>query len=256
MCPQKKNNNIYVGDFHVHSSYSDGKSSIKEIVLAARNVGFDFIALTDNNNVEGLTHSKLLIDQIGLGLLVIPGEEITAPWGHLLAFNIEEKIPNDITPQEMCRNAHYQGGYIFAAHPYWIDTREEFWDKGLFDSLLDKKLIDGFELVNSETVPPYDNLPVIQKYHSLKMRKKFCPVIGGSDSRDVKTLGKDIKVYVLAESLSDVSILKAVTEGRCVIEWQKKYYGDDKYFSEIDMWYRENFISHLQQCQEEVASFL
>jgi len=253
MSSQKKNYNIYVGDLHIHSNYSDGKNSVKEIVLAARNVGFDFIAITDHNQVEGSKHAKLLVEKIGLGLLVISGEEISASWGHLLALKIQKQIPHEITPQEVCEDAHQQGGYVFASHPYWLDTREEFWNKGLFDSLLVKKDIDGFELINSSGIPSSDNLPVIQKYYSLRLQKKFYPVIGNSDAHEVKSLGKVIRMYVLAESLTEGQIIKAILEGRCVIEWKKRYYGEDKYFSEIDLWFRENFINHLQQCQEEVT---
>jgi hypothetical protein len=248
-----ENYNIYIGDLHIHSSYSDGKSSIKEIILTARKVGFDFIAITDHNQVEGSKQAKLLAEKSGLGLLVISGEEISAPWGHLLALKIENQISHKITPQEVCKEAHQQGGYVFASHPYWLDTREEFWDKGLFDSLLAKKDIDGLELINCEAVPPYDNLPVIQKYYSLRMKEKFYPVIGSSDAHEAESLGKEVRMYVLAESLTEEHIMDAILRGRCVIEWQKRYYGEDKYFSEIDMWFRESFISHLQQCQEEVT---
>ena len=60
-------------------------------------------------------------------------------------------------------------------------------------------------------------------------------------------------MYVLAESLTEEHIMEAILAGRCVVEWQKRYYGEDKYFSEIDLWFREFFIDHLQQCQEEVS---
>ena len=253
MTSPEKNYDIFIGDLHIRSNYSDGKSSIKEIVLGARKTGFDFISITDRNQLDGSKYAKLLVEETGLGLIAILGEEVSAPWGNLLALNIDELVSPDMTPQEICKTVHKQGGYVFASHPYWIDTREEFWEKGLFDSLLKQKDIDGFELINSESVPPYDNLPVIQKYYSLRMQKIFYPVIGGSGSLEAKSIGKNIRMYVLAESLTEKNILDAILAGRCVIEWQKKFYGEDKYFSEIDIWFRKNYIDHLQQCQEEVS---
>jgi predicted metal-dependent phosphoesterase TrpH len=38
------------GDLHNHSSYSDGANSVSEVIKAAKNVGFDFLAITDHDS--------------------------------------------------------------------------------------------------------------------------------------------------------------------------------------------------------------
>ncbi|MGP0073996.1 MAG: PHP domain-containing protein [Bryobacteraceae bacterium] len=37
------------GDLHTHSTYSDGKSTIDEIVEHAAELGYEYIALTDHS---------------------------------------------------------------------------------------------------------------------------------------------------------------------------------------------------------------
>jgi len=209
--------------------------------------------VTDCEGVEGSEHARLLVDETEMDMLVIKGREVVADWGCLLAYNIKENFSEKGEPGTICGEIHKQGGYAFAAHPYWIDTRETFWEKGLFESMLEEGDLDGFELINAEAVPPYDNIPVIEKHYALRVKKKFYPVVGNSGSRSVKTIGKNIKMYVLAESLTEKHIMDAILKGRCVMEWQKRFYGEDQYFSDIDLWFREDYIEHLQKCQEEVG---
>lgn len=44
------------GDFHIHSSYSDGSSSIKEIALKAKELGYEFVGISDHS--QGLKVAK------------------------------------------------------------------------------------------------------------------------------------------------------------------------------------------------------
>jgi DNA polymerase (family 10) len=37
------------GDFHIHTSYSDGSSSIEEMVKAAQDLGYEYMAITDHS---------------------------------------------------------------------------------------------------------------------------------------------------------------------------------------------------------------
>ncbi len=55
--------NEIIGDFHVHSKWSDGGNSIEEIVINAMRKGYDFIAITDHSKslgvAKGLDEEKL-----------------------------------------------------------------------------------------------------------------------------------------------------------------------------------------------------
>ncbi len=44
------------GDFHTHSNWSDGNSTIEEMALAAKNEGYKYIAITDHSKGLGIAH--------------------------------------------------------------------------------------------------------------------------------------------------------------------------------------------------------
>ncbi len=44
------------GDLHMHSNYSDGANSIEEMALAAKNLGLQYIAMTDHSKSEHIAH--------------------------------------------------------------------------------------------------------------------------------------------------------------------------------------------------------
>lgn len=79
------------GDFHLHTTASDGKLTPSELVeLAARN-GLDIIAITDHDTTEGIAEGRAAGER--LGLRVIAGVELSTdiPGGevHLLALFVD-----------------------------------------------------------------------------------------------------------------------------------------------------------------------
>jgi DNA polymerase (family 10) len=76
------------GDLHVHSNYTDGSDPIEAIALAAKELGYEFIAITDHSKstgvAGGLTEKELLeqideIDRINKkikGIKILKGSEV------------------------------------------------------------------------------------------------------------------------------------------------------------------------------------
>jgi len=63
------------GDFHIHTNYSDGKYSPKEIIEMAKKYHVDIIAITDHDTVAGIREAvKAGIEN---GIKVIPGIELS-----------------------------------------------------------------------------------------------------------------------------------------------------------------------------------
>ena len=60
-------------DLHVHSSYSDGNMSIKEINDYAKTKGLDLIAITDHDNLESLKD----ISNLNSDVLLLTGVELS-----------------------------------------------------------------------------------------------------------------------------------------------------------------------------------
>ncbi|HVO66737.1 MAG TPA: DNA polymerase/3'-5' exonuclease PolX [Syntrophales bacterium] len=44
------------GDFHAHSKWSDGNNSIEEMAIAAKDEGYEYIAITDHSSGLGIAH--------------------------------------------------------------------------------------------------------------------------------------------------------------------------------------------------------
>lgn len=63
------------GDFHIHSTASDGDLKPSEIVSYARNRGIDTIAITDHNTVDGINEAAQAATLYNVS--VIPGIELS-----------------------------------------------------------------------------------------------------------------------------------------------------------------------------------
>ena len=68
------------GDFHIHSTYSDGGYTPKEILMLSKKKNVDIIALTDHNNTCGLDEAILAGKE--LGIKVIPGVELSTRYNN------------------------------------------------------------------------------------------------------------------------------------------------------------------------------
>ncbi len=106
---------IYHGASHIHTTYSDGTSDIKEIAQAAQKAGLSWIIISDHNNLKGLENGE---EGWYGNLAVIIGEEISPEDSdHYLAFDIKKTISPDGSPSDFIKQVKEQGGIGFVAHP-------------------------------------------------------------------------------------------------------------------------------------------
>ena len=74
------------GDLHCHSSFSpDSNVPVEEVIAAYTQAGYDFIALTEHNQIKHL-RKDWSTDE----LMVLPGYELTLSAGHYNVFGIRE----------------------------------------------------------------------------------------------------------------------------------------------------------------------
>jgi len=75
-------------DLHLHTRYSDGTFTPRELVQHAAHLGFAAIAITDHDTLDGIPEALAAGQE--LGIEVIPGVEVTSRVGtkelHLLAY--------------------------------------------------------------------------------------------------------------------------------------------------------------------------
>lgn len=115
----------YKGAIHVHSTYSDGKGDIEEIMDCANKAGIDFVILTDHDTLQPLDdgHEKWH----GSCMLII-GAEITPPDNHYITFG-EERIHNiselrKLSPQGYIDQLRKNKWLGFIAHPFFVGAKK------------------------------------------------------------------------------------------------------------------------------------
>jgi PHP domain len=211
----------YRGDCHVHSERSHGgELTPEQLVAAAREVGLDFIAITEHNTVD--THGVWgpLVDD---DLLVILGQEIVTETGHWLALGIEfgqvidwrYGLREDLIDQCVVR-VHQAGGLCIAAHPHAP------YPSGTF-----AYPFQGFDAVEvwngkwSSDLPwNADNEAALAEWgRGLAAeihRGRWRPAIGNSDVHLRGQIGTP-QTVVLAEELGTDAVLAGIRAGRCWI---------------------------------------
>jgi histidinol phosphatase-like PHP family hydrolase len=163
---------MFLADLHLHTKYSDGNLSIRELVDLMGQHGMGAIAITDHLCEEKtfLGKSARLLSRTltkhtfneymeeikteavraweQYRMLVIPGVEITKNSfshknsAHILAIDIQEFIQPDLSIEEVIAEVHRQGGLAVAAHPVNTGRIEsqtyQLWnDREKFASLFD-----------------------------------------------------------------------------------------------------------------------
>jgi hypothetical protein len=126
----------YRGDFHAHTTFSDGRYPPQELARMAVARGLDFFAITEHNNIRSFT-------EFGEdpGLLVIPGLEVTLGVGHWNVFGmagwqdwmagicgerITTSLPAGRSPASLMAAIAEQGQFNSMNHPLlepwaWLD---------------------------------------------------------------------------------------------------------------------------------------
>ena len=86
---QRQAGRWYRGDLHSHTVHSDGLNTIPELAAYARQRGLDFLAITDHNTCSHHAEIALLGD---VGILLVPGEEVTTYGGHGNVWGLREWV--------------------------------------------------------------------------------------------------------------------------------------------------------------------
>lgn len=69
------------GDFHIHSTYSDGSLTPKELIEKAKKRKVDIISLTDHNSIKGI--HEAIIEGEKRNIKVIPGVEVSSRFNNV-----------------------------------------------------------------------------------------------------------------------------------------------------------------------------
>ena len=65
-----------IGDLHCHTTLSNGSLGIEEVILQAKRMNLDFLAITDHDTLSSSNRAQILGERYGVK--IIPAVELSA----------------------------------------------------------------------------------------------------------------------------------------------------------------------------------
>jgi predicted metal-dependent phosphoesterase TrpH len=174
-------------DLHLHTAFSDGMASPRQILeYVEAETDLDVIAITDHDSPRGAFETREVWARGRYRFQVIPGMEVTAIEGHVIALFVEEPLPSLRPVEEVLEAVHRQGGLAIAAHPLsWLTRslgKREL--KRIADSKLEGVYLDGLETANQS---PGAGLR-LKRVATLNRERYHLAEVGASDSHFLKSI--------------------------------------------------------------------
>ena len=208
-------------DLHLHTTYSDGRGTVPEVLAHVACSDLRLIAITDHDTIAGAVEAHRLASAFGVQVIV--GEEVTTAEGELLALFIDSALPPGRPAAETIAAVHAQGGLCIAPHPFaWglpslgkAGLRQRC-APGTTPSGVVAWQLDALEGFNASLTWPRSacNLAAQRAAHELGV-----PAVGGSDAHAVATIGRG---YTLFPGRSVDDLYRAIQRhhltwgGRCI----------------------------------------
>ena len=203
------------GDLHMHTTRSDGLGSIAQLVSAYREIGRDFICITDHHKHSPSTDAIKMFENVETGITVFPGEEVhNRLLGsiHIVNFGGQYSV-NDILEEDydnlfnkmkeeakktpeldevdavdfalrkwICNEIRKSGGKAIFPHPYWTICGEYHVETDFSLYMLKQGIYDIFEVFGGCTV----NENQIQEamWQELRAEGVDLPIVGSTDTHD------------------------------------------------------------------------
>jgi hypothetical protein len=157
---------------HLHSLYSDGTGTVRQIARAGRRAGVDVVLLTDHDTLEAQRRGE---EGWYGDVLLLVGEEVSpARHNHYLAFGVEEPIDHEgLDADGICRAVADAGGFGFAAHPWSSGSRRfKRVGKGMPFEGLECEALHGVELWSfvTDTAEAAESIPRVLLFIAAPLR--------------------------------------------------------------------------------------
>ena len=201
---------FYRGDCHIHTSYSDGRSSVAQIREAAKVAGLDFVFITDHNTTAAKNDCKKF-RRVWLGM-----ESMAGPH-HLGILGAERDAePFDSFRQGFLEAAAMPGCLAFLPHPTgWFPTkryspkqiRMVYQLDGPFNMEImngANQIFDCWDITDARSVELWDKL---------LCRGKIVYAMGNSDAHLVHGVGS-VWNGVFSPRCNKRSVLESLRAGR------------------------------------------
>jgi len=180
---------------------------MREIAEAAKRKGLQGIAITDHDQI--LTESDSIRLSKELGLLVIPGVEISTPKGHLIILNPKRGFQG-LSLGAVAEAAHQDGSAIIIPHP--MDPLSH--GIGFSEARLLIPYSPLIEVLNASTLSRYNSRA---KEFALN---NSLPMVAGSDAHLAEAVG-DAFTIVDSPSCDMASVISSISVGK-TSPWGKR----------------------------------
>jgi hypothetical protein len=206
----------------MHSSASDGKEAPAYVAAACRQIGLDFMALTDHRNYAASLEAQAAFAGLPVDLRIYPGEEVHAPGNrvHIVnfggSFSVNQRFADDpaayqaevqalsagLTDLPPDYRAEYAsclwcycqiqqgGGLAIFCHPYWLfeDFARFNVPEGLIARHLAELPFDALEVVGGYSRREYtSNYLQTARYYAASAAGRLIPAVGVSDAHGCQT---------------------------------------------------------------------
>ena len=199
------------GDLHVHTASGDGMASPRQILdYVEAETDLDIIAVTDHDDLRGALEAREACARGHYRFEVIPGMEVTAIEGHIIALWVEEPLPSLRSVDEVLAAIHRQGGLAVAAHPMSWLTRS------LGEKALDRLVASGRDGVYLDAIETANQAPGsrlgLKRAAALNRERYHLAEVGGSDAHFLKAIGS---AHTEFPGRSAVDLRRSILERTC-----------------------------------------
>ncbi len=278
------------GDFHMHTHRSDGVEAPAYAPGACRQIGLDFMAVTDHGQYQPSLEAIQAFADVNVDLRIFPGEEVHPPnvqvhivnFGGSFSVNALFQTPRyrqeveeiaarledfpqgvDRSPYAACAWVFEQiragGGLGIFCHPYWFSRQRQDVPMALSDLIFERQPYGALELIGGyHRNEAESNALQVARYHAETAKGRHIPVVGVSDSHGFET-GELFGWYytiAFAPTNSLAELVGAIEAGYSVAVEAlpgetARAFGSFRLVRYAQFLLREIFPAHDELCREE-----
>lgn len=207
--PDMKLRTLRKADLHLHTTYSDGQMTVRELLEHVATTDLSVIAITDHDTLKGAQEAQRLARQHLYPFEIIVGEEVTTRDGDIVGLFLSQAVPPRLSAAETVRRIHLQGGLAFAAHPFFRAAPGQRVMGGV-GGVLPTLPLDALEVDNST--------PLLERANAQAARYALTnglAALGNSDAHILEAVGKSYTLFrgVGAEDLRGALLRGEVQPG-------------------------------------------
>jgi len=194
------------GNLHSHTRGADKVRMRQEMVDTYNERGFDFLMMSEHDVFTGEAEYA---DLDSKGLVLIPGNEITARGPHMLHVNGDRFVEPSVNRQDVIDAVGDGPGFVVVSHPNWGET----FDHCPIDSLREWSGYVGMEIYNAVIARRPGNPYAMDKWDMLLTEGRRVWGFASDDYHSPTDAGLGWNV-VYSEDRTRDAILAAIRTGR------------------------------------------